>query len=205
MQRIFYILKFLFEMKSKLFFLLFLLSSTSFAQSIDQLKIATKKIYDANYTMDFETVAQLTYPQILTAIGKDKLLEKLDTDYQNEAFRMRLELVTPVFIYAPIKKIANRSFVVVSYKNPVRYFFENKLNPTIAAEKVTELRKKNQTQDVTFEPKRNSFNVRRISKLIAISDETTSGYWKFYNLDDEVQRQFFDTTFDITVKKELGL
>ncbi len=205
MQRIFYILKFLFEMKSKLFFLLFLLSSTSFAQSIDQLKIATKKIYDANYTMDFETVAQLTYPQIVTAIGKDKLLEKLDTDYQNEAFRMRLELVTPVFIYAPIKKIANRSFVVVSYKNPVRYFFENKLNPTIAAEKVTELRKKNQTQDVTFEPKRNSFNVRRISKLIAISDETTSGYWKFYNLDDEVQRQFFDTTFDITVKKELGL
>ncbi len=192
-------------MKSKLFFLLFLLSSTSFAQSIDQLKIATKKIYDANYTMDFETVAQLTYPQIVTAIGKDKLLEKLDTDYQNEAFRMRLELVTPVFIYAPIKKIANRSFVVVSYKNPVRYFFENKLNPTIAAEKVTELRKKNQTQDVTFEPKRNSFNVRRISKLIAISDETTSGYWKFYNLDDEVQRQFFDTTFDITVKKELGL
>ena len=205
MQRIFYILKFLFEMKSKLFFLLFLLSSSSFAQSIDQLKIATKKIYDANYTMDFETVAQLTYPQIVTAIGKDKLLEKLDTDYQNEAFRMRLELVTPVFIYAPIKKIANRSFVVVSYKNPVRYFFENKLNPTIAAEKVTELRKKNQTQDVTFEPKRNSFNVRRISKLIAISDETTSGYWKFYNLDDEVQRQFFDTTFDITVKKELGL
>ena len=192
-------------MKSKLFFLLFLLSSTSFAQSIDQLKIATKKIYDANYTMDFETVAQLTYPQIVTAIGKDKLLEKLDTDYQNEAFRMRLELVTPVFIYAPIKKIANRSFVVVSYKNPVRYFFENKLNPTIAAEKVTELRKKNQTHDVTFEPKRNSFNVRRISKLIAISDETTSGYWKFYNLDDEVQRQFFDTTFDITVKKELGL
>lgn len=192
-------------MKSKLFFILVLLSTVSFAQSLDQLKTATKKIYDANYTMDFETVAQLTYPPIVTAIGKDKFLEKLDTDYQNEAFRMRLELVTPVFMYAPIKKITNRSFVVVSYKNPVRYFFETKLNAALAAEKVSELRKSNQTQDVTFEPKRNSFNVRRTSKFIAISDETTGGDWKFYNLDDVVQRQLFDTTFDAAVKKELGL
>jgi len=192
-------------MKSKLFFILVLLSTVSFAQSLDQLKTATKKIYDANYTMDFETVAQLTYPPIVTAIGKDKFLEKLDTDYQNEAFRMRLELVTPAFMYAPIKKIANRSFVVVSYKNPVRYFFETKLNAALAAEKVSELRKSNQTQDVTFEPKRNSFNVRRTSKFIAISDETTGGDWRFYNLDDVVQRQLFDTTFDAAVKKELGL
>lgn len=192
-------------MKSKLFFILVLLNAVSFAQSLDQLKTATKKIYDANYTMDFETVAQLTYTPIVTAIGKDKFLEKLDTDYQNEAFRMRLELVTPAFMYAPIKKIANRSFVVVSYKNPVRYFFETKLNAALAAEKVSELRKSNQSQDVTFEPKRNSFNVRRTSKFIAISDETTRGDWKFYNLDDVVQRQLFDTTFDAAVKKELGL
>jgi len=192
-------------MKSKLFLILVLLSNVSFAQSLDQLKTATKKIYDANYTMDFETVAQLTYPPMVTAMGKEKFLEKLDTDYQNEAFRMRLELVTPVFQYAPIKKIEGHSFVVVSYKNPVRYFFETKLNTVSAAEKVAELRKSNQTQDVTFEPKRNSFNVRRTSKLVAISDETTGGEWKFYNLDDVVQRQLFSTTFDAAVKKELGL
>ena len=93
-------------MKTKIILLLLLCSFTTFSQTIEKLKVATKKIYDANYTMDFDTIVNQTYPKIVeTHGGKNAMLNKLDSDYQNDEFRMRLELVTPVFQYSEIKKI----------------------------------------------------------------------------------------------------
>ena len=192
-------------MKTKILILLFILSGLScFSQSLEKLKSETKKIYDANYTMDFDTVITLTYPKIIETIGKDAFLDKLDTDYQNEEYRMRLELVTPVYQYSEIKKIEGKTFCVITYKNPVRYFFENKLNADTATKKVTWLKESNTSQEVIFEPKRNSINVKRTSKFIAVADETTGNEWKFFNLDDINQREIFFKIFSESTKKELG-
>ncbi len=193
-------------MKSKTYILLLLhVSFFSFSQTIEQLKVATKKIQDANYNMDFDTIMKFSYPKIVTEFGQEKFLEKLDTDYQNAEFRMRLQLVNPVFEYGAIRKIAGLTFCVVSYKNPVRYFYENKLDSNTSLLKANFLREKDRTKDVTFEPKRNSFNVRRISKFVAIADATTTNSWKFFNMDDIEQRQLFDTIFEDYIKKQLGL
>ncbi len=182
-----------------------LFSSFSFSQSLEKLKLETKKIYDANYTMDFDVIAQLTYPKIIESIGnKDSFLEKLDLDYQNEEYRMRLELVTPVFQYSDIKKIGGKTFCVITYRNPIRYFFENKLNSDAASKKVSWLKENNNASEVVFEPKRNSMNVKRVSKFIAIVDETTNNEWKFFNFDDASQKEIFKTLFDESTKKELG-
>ena len=62
----------------------------------------------------------------------------------------------------------------------------------------------NNTKEVFFEPKRNSINVKRVSILIAIVDETTNNQWKFFNFDDVEQRAIFKTIFNETIKKELG-
>ena len=192
-------------MKTKLIFLFLLCCLNGISQTIEQLKLETQKIYDANYTMDFDVIAQLTYPKIIESIGnKDSFLEKLDLDYQNEEYRMRLELVTPIFQYSELKKIEGKTFCVISYKNPIRYFFENKLNSDSSAKKVAWLKENNNTSEVIFEPKRNSINVKRVSKLIAIADETTSNEWKFFNFDDAEQRAIFKTIFNETIKKELG-
>ena len=192
-------------MKTKLIFLFLLCCLNGISQTVEQLKLETKKIYVANYTMDFDVIAQLTYPKIIESIGnKDSFLEKLDLDYQNEEYRMRLELVTPVFQYSELKKIEGKTFCVISYKNPIRYFFENKLNSDSSAKKVAWLKENNNTSEVIFEPKRNSINVKRVSKLIAIADETTSNEWKFFNFDDAEQRAIFKTIFNETIKKELG-
>ena len=186
--------------------IVFLLCSFfSFSQSLEKLKKETQKIYDANYTMDFDAVVTLSYPKIVEIIGKVAFLEKLDADYQNEEYRMRLELVTPVYQYSEVKKIEGKSFCVITYKNPIRYFFENKLNTDTAAKKVSWLKERNATQEVIFEPKRNSINVKRTSKFIAVSDENTGNEWKFFNFDDISQREIVDKIFNETTKKELGL
>ena len=71
--------------------------------------------------------------------------------------------------------------------------------------KANDLREKDRTKDVTFEISRNSFNVRRISKFVAIADATTDNEWKFFNMDDVAQRQLFETLFDDAIKKQLKL
>lgn len=193
-------------MKSKIYMLLLLLVSFfSFAQTTEQLKVAAKKIHEANYNMDFDTIVKFSYPKIVAELGKEKFLEKLDADYQNEEYRMRIQLVNSIFEYGEIKKIGGITFCVISYKNPVRYFYENKLDSNTSLIKANNLREKDRTKDVTFEPKRNSFNVRRISKFVAIADATTNNEWKFFNMDDVMQRQLFDTLFEGNVKNQLGL
>ena len=160
-------------MKTKILSLLFFLFSIiSFSQTLEELKMDTKKIYDANYYMVFEDIANLTYPKIVESIGENAYLDKLSLDYENKEYRMRLQLIDPVFQYSAIKKIEGKTFCVITYKNPVRYFYEDPLNANSIAQKTAFLKEINKNALITFEPKRNSFNVRRNSKFIAVCDET---------------------------------
>ena len=165
----------------------------------------TKKIYDANYYMVFEDIANLSYPKIIESIGENAFLEKLSLDYENKEYRMRLQLIDPVFLYSALKKIEGKTFCVITYKNPVRFFYEDKLDGNLIAQKTAFLKEKNKNTQITFEPKRNSFNVRRNSKFLAVCDETTQKQWRFFNMDDTTQKQLFQTFFSETIKKELGL
>jgi len=67
------------------------------------------------------------------------------------------------------------------------------------------LQEVNKTKEITFEPKRNSFNIRKTTTMLAISDETSNNSWTFFNFDDEKQYQAFRTIFDESIQKELGL
>ena len=179
----------------KITILLILISLNSFCQSKESLQASTKKLYDSNYLMEFETLADLTYPKIFEEIDREAFIEKIDLDYQNEEYRLRLQLPNVIFQYSELKKSGGKSFYIITFKNPVRYFFEEKLTTEQAAEKKKQLQEINQTQDVTFEPARNSFNVKKTTTYVAISDENTSGEWKFYNFDDKEQREFFEKEF----------
>ena len=192
-------------MKNKLSFLLLFFSIVTFSQSTESLKLATKKYYEANYLMDFETIVSLSHPLIVKTIGKDLLLEKLEKYYENEEYRLREQLETLPFQYGMVKKIEGKSFCVITFRNPMRYFFETKLTTEAAADKANWLKQINKSKEVTFEPKRNSFNVKRITTYLAVMDETTINEWKFFNLDDANQLASFQTIFGESIKKELGL
>ena len=192
-------------MKNKLSFLLLFFSIVTFSQSTESLKLATKKYYEANYLMDFETIVSLSHPLMVQTIGKDLLLEKLDKYYENEEYRLREQLETLPFQYGMVKKIEGKSFCVITFRNPIRYFFETKLTTETAADKANWLKQINKSKEVTFEPKRNSFNVKRTTTYLAVMDETTINVWKFFNLDDANQLAFYQTIFGESIKKELGL
>ena len=192
-------------MKSKLILLFLFLSISTFSQSTESLKVATKKFYEANYLMDFETIVSLSYSKMAETIGKDVMFEKLEKYYENDEYRLREQLETLSFQYNAIKKIEGKSFCKITFRNPMRYFFETKLTAETASAKTIWLKQINKTKDVTFEPKRNSFNIRRQSTYIAIMDEITNNEWKFFNLDDANQLASFQTIFGESIKKELGL
>ena len=192
-------------MKNKLIILFLFLSICAFSQSIESLKVATKNYYEANYLMDFEAIVSSSYPKIVESMGKDIMLEKIEEYYENEEYRVREQLETLPFQYGPIKTIEGKSFCVVTFRNPMRYFFEKKLTSETATEKATWLKQINKTKEVTFEPNRNSFNVKKTSTYVAIIDETNSNEWKFFNLDDANQLVVFQSLFVESVKKGLGL
>ena len=192
-------------MKNKFSILLLFFSVVTFSQSTESLKIATKKYYEANYLMDFETIVSLSHPLMVKTIGKDLLLEKLDKYYENEEYRLREQLETLPFQYGMVKKIEGKSFCVITFRNPMRYFFETKLTTEAAADKANWLKQINKSKEVTFEPKRNCFNVKRTSTYLAVMDETNIKEWKFFNLDDANQLASFQTIFGERIKKELGL
>jgi hypothetical protein len=192
-------------MKNKLSILLLFFSIVTFSQSTESLKIATIKYYEANYLMDFETIVLLSHPVMVQTIGKDLLLEKLEKYYENEEYRLREQLETLPFQYGTLKKIEGKSFCVITFRNPMRYFFETKLTTEAAADKANWLKQINKSKEVTFEPKRNSFNVKRTTTYLAVIDETTIKEWKFFNLDDANQLAFYQTIFGESIKKELGL
>ena len=192
-------------MKLKLLHLFVLINISAFSQTSESLKVVTKKFYEANYLMDFDGIVSLSSPEMMKTIGKDLMLEKLEKYYENEEYRLREQLETLPFQYNVIKKIEGKSFCVISFRNPMRYFFETKLTAEMATKKAIWLKQINKTKEVTFEPKRNSFNVRRMSTYLAVMDETTNNEWKFFNLDDANQLAAFQTIFGESIKKELGL
>jgi hypothetical protein len=192
-------------MKNKFSILLLFFSIVTFSQSTENLKIASKKYYEANYLMDFETIVSLSHPLMLQSFGKDILLEKLDKFYGNEEYRLREQLESLPLQYGAVKKIEGKLFCIITFINPMRYFFETKLTSETAAEKANWLKQVNNTKDVTFETKRNSFNVIRTSSYLAVMDEYTNNEWKFFNLDDANQTSSFQTIFGESIKKALGL
>lgn len=190
-------------MKTYYFFILF--SFVSFSQSKLELQNATLKLYQANYLMEFDVIANLTHPKVYETEGKAAFIEKLDSDFQNDEYRMRLQLEKVPFLFSEIKTIENQSFCVVRCRNPKRYTFEKKLNSTQAEDKKLWLQEKEHSTNVTFEPNRNSFNIRTESIYVAILDYETLGEWKFFNLDDSFQRNSFNFLFDENIRTSLGL
>ena len=193
-------------MKTTLFSLLFVCTNAvAISQTLESLKPEALKFYEGQYYMDFNEVSTLTYPKIIEKSGKENFTKTLDLEYQNTDYRKRLQLVRPVFQYSPVKKIDGMSFCVVTYKNPTRYFFEQKLTPETAAQKTAELKQSFKATEVIFEPVRNSINVKYIAKLIAVADSSTENQWKFFNFDDPAQEEMFRNLFNENIKKALGL
>lgn len=192
-------------MKTAYCFFFILLVSNVFPQSAETLKKSVQELYKANFLMDFEGIEKLSYPKMVENIGRDSFLEKTEKHYENEEYRLRYQLENMPIPLGNIKKIGNQSFCVIQVRIPKRYFFEKKLTAEEAAEKKLWLQDINNSKEVTFEPNRNSFNVKKTTTYLAVYDEDTNGQWTFINFDNTEQKSYFEANFEEAIKKELNL
>ena len=189
----------------KMFLLLLFISSLCSCQTNESLKSTAKKLFEANYLMDFEAIASYSYPKMIENMGKDNFLKAIEEEYSNDEFRLRYQLQDVPFKFGEIKDINGKSFCVITCQNPVRYTYERKLSEIEIIAQTIVLEDANNTKKVTFEPARNSFNIRRNSTFLAIKEESTNGEWKFFNLDQSIQWKALRAIFDESVIKNLGL
>ncbi|MEO5775968.1 MAG: hypothetical protein ABIQ27_03630 [Flavobacterium sp.] len=193
-------------MKNQITLFFLFLSIAAFSQSTESLKVATAKLYEANYLMDFDVLVYLAYPKLTESkTEKDTTLDELDLAYQNGDYRMRLQLEKVSFQFGTIKKLDAKSFCIITFRNPIRYFFETKLTDKTVAETKAWLQEINHTKDVIFEPGRNSFNVKKTTTYVAVMDDNTNKEWKFFNFDISTQQQLFKILFPKNIQKALGL
>jgi len=183
---------------------LLLISTLSFAQSVEALKSESKKMYDASYNMDFEKVLDHTYPKIFDIVSKDVLLKSMDQAFQNDVLRIRLVFPEPTFSYSDLKKIEDKTFCVIRYNSAMRIIFEDPLSSEQITQMTNSFNENMKNKKVTFEKSRNGFYVEGEEIMIGVSDELTNNEWKFINYDSN-QSRIFQMIFNESIKKELGL
>jgi hypothetical protein len=192
-------------MKMKLITIFIACCLTGYSQNNVALKTAMQQLYEANFLMDFETIAQYSYPEMVSKSGKENFLQQTELHYENEEYRLRYQLQSVPFQLGAIQKIGGKSFCVISIRTPKRYFFERKLTVEEANAKKAWLQEINNTKEVTFEPNRNSFNVKMVNTFVAVYDESIINTWTFFNLDIPEQKTAFKQLFNEETQQTLGL
>ena len=190
-------------MQTKLLsFLVLLIVSSSYSQSLETLKNETVKMYDASYSMDFETILDLTYPKVFEIVNRETMLSSLDNLFQNKTMKVRFVFPAVAFTYSDIKVIEDKKFCVINYKNAMRITFDEKLTEDRVAIFLKSMNDTKKYTTVKFETEKNSFFLEGNSILIAVSDERSKNSWTFINHDSDA---FFVQIFNDNIKKELGL
>ena len=179
-----------------------LISFYNHAQNIDALKINANKVYDCTAKQDFNCILDLSYPKLFSIAPRETMLEVLKNSFGgNPDFKIKMITVDPNFQYGEIKKIENKTFCVIKHNNAMTMTFTEKIEtPDMYISLFKESMK---TDDITFDEKTNSINIKLISTMIAVADDTTKNEWRFLN--DDKSGKIFSLIFNDNIKKELGL
>ncbi|WP_321540455.1 hypothetical protein [Flavobacterium piscinae] len=95
---------------------------------MEQLKLETKKFYEAHYNMDFDGIASLYHPNYFEKITKEEITTKLDEQFQNDKIGIRFVFPTMNFTFGMLQEIEGKKYCVISFKNTFRVNFIDKLS-----------------------------------------------------------------------------
>lgn len=189
-------------MKKTITLIVLLISFCNYAQNIESLKINAQKIYDYTAKQDFNGILDLSYPKLFTIAPRETMLKVLESSFNgNSDFKIKLITVDPNFQFGEIKKIENKTFCIIKHNNAMTMTFTEKIEtPDMYINLFKESMK---ASEVTFDEKTNSINIKLISTMIAVADDTTNNEWRFLN--DDKSGKIFTLIFNDNIKKELGL
>ncbi|HSD13515.1 MAG TPA: hypothetical protein VLB74_02585 [Flavobacterium sp.] len=175
------------------------------AQSTDDLKRDTKALYNATYTMSFDTMLDFTYPLVFKFVERADMYGTLDSSFDNEVYRIRYQYTTPHFTYSDMLMTDNGLYCVISYENSILMTYKQPLSDDTRVKKITETLHKNFPDSIVrFEKERNAFNIIKTDKLVAIFDDFTEGKWKFISFDPKY-KELLDAVITEKIRNQLGL
>jgi hypothetical protein len=183
-----------------LFLLVFL---NGHSQSLEQLKLETKKFYDVHYNMDFEGIASLYHPNYFEKMTKEEVIAKLDEQFQNDTTGERFVFPTMNFTFGTLQEIDGKKYGVISFKNTYRVNFVDKLSEEEVKKNIASFQANPKIKYVKYETKRNSFFIEENVIWIAVFHTSTMDKWKF--IEQNSKFHSFDALLAPEIQKQLGL
>lgn len=168
-------------MKQLFFILALTFSLTIAAQDRKALETDAARFYKNTTTGKYEALIADTYPKIFELIPKEKMMEGLKAMLKGDGYIMDILEEPANFEFGEIKQINGGSYCIIKHGLVMKMSFIEPLSGIEAKEMLKSLKTSMKTEDVTFNPKFNSFTIKQKADIIAISDSLTKGKWKFLN------------------------
>ena len=182
-------------------FLLFFLNGHS--QTLEQLKLETKKFYDGHYTMDFDGISNLYHPIYFEKSTSEFITSGLDGWFQNDVLGVRFVFPSMIFTFGPIQEFEGVKYCVITFKNSIRINMVNKATEDQVKRDLGAYKEVPRYKSVKFEPNRNSYFIEEFVTWIAVASTETQNKWKF--IEKNPKFHSFDELLPLSIQKQIGL
>jgi hypothetical protein len=174
--------------------LVLLLVPMAWAQTTDDLRRSFQKMLVAMDKLDFETMVDFTYPQLVTMAGRESLLKEIRQPFEDPAIKLSFLADEGQPRYSQIQDIDNRKFCVIQRQTSIRIAFTENLPAEASASILQNMQRSAPMRKVTFKKSENSFYSIGPEVTIAIADELTKKQWRFLTYEPSqrpLMKQFF--------------
>lgn len=166
----------------KLLITLFLLAGYMLnAQDMKALQTDATRMYKNTTAGKYEALLADTYPKIFELVPKDKMLQVLKNTLQGDGFVMDILEAEPNFKFGDVKTINGGYYTLVDHDLLIKMTFIEPMTGLEAKDMLKNLKASMKTEDIIYNPKFNSFTIKKRADVIAISNSITGGKWKFLN------------------------
>lgn len=168
-------------MKKLLVALALLIGYTLNAQDMKALQTDATRMYKNTTAGKYEALLADTYPKIFEIVPKEKMLQVLKNTLQGDGFVMDILDAEPNFKFGEVKTVDAGYYTLVDHDLLIKMTFIEPLSGLEAKNMLKNLKTSMKTEDITYNPKFNSFTIKKRADVIAISNKVTGGKWKFLN------------------------
>ena len=171
-------------MKIKVTILFLLFSVFGFSQDLESMKIEVQKLYDLTIEKKYDFIIESTYPKVFEIIPKEQFLKLIKDALKPEGMTISIEKVDPKFTFEDIIIIGESKYCIIEHNNKMLMKFDEELGDS--KEMFLGLVKASmKNYNVTLDEKTEIITLDGKAKMIAISDKSTNGTWKYINYNGE--------------------
>lgn len=174
--------------------LICLLAPPVMAQSISDLKIDFRKVYEATEKLDFETILDLSHPKLVEMAGRAALIAEMKKAFNDANIQLSFGKTDFKPEYSEILEKNGRKFCVIRRPTIMKIGFKKPLEAAQAKIIQANIARSNSLRTVNFNSSENAFYSSGPDITVAISDAQTRNQWRFLSYEP-AQAYLFETWF----------